>query len=268
LSTTSGLSKEDVLKAADRQLAELKKLKEGLISALPDWHDDLKVMESKSLEIRKEISRLREEIMLLETKRQEILDGMAVREKEMEIAEKGMEDLFEDIVAEIVDIREKIGESTYERVLPRSIKTPHSTKYSKRDMEESDCASESDFREVFARQEIEGGKKCSLCGGQMNLYLKDKMWKCFVCAYEEAEEMEVNDVQEKIENPLESAPAQAHNPADAPPPTFSIPPEFTHVQRRPAVSTKACPVCRKKMDWQEMEKSWRCPSCEYQRMEF
>lgn len=267
LSTTFGLSQEDVLKAADRQLTELKTLKEELISALPDWRDDLKVMESKSLEIRNEISKLREKIIQLETEQQEILDGMAVREKEMELAEKGMEDLLEDIAAEIIDIRRKIGESTAERVSSRSIKPPHSTN-SKSGMEESNSASERDFREVSARQEIEGGKKCSVCGGQMHLYLKEKMWKCFVCAHEEAENIEVTDIQEKIENPSESATTQAHKPADVPPPTFSIPPEFSHAPRRSAVSTKVCPVCKKKMDWQEIEKSWLCPSCKYQRMEF
>jgi ribosomal protein L37AE/L43A len=34
---------------------------------------------------------------------------------------------------------------------------------------------------------------------------------------------------------------------------------------QPLSKKKTCPVCRKKMDWYEVEKAWRCPFCDYER---
>lgn len=261
LSTTSGLSGEDILKAADRQLAELKTLKEGLMSALPDWRDDLKAMEARSSEITKEISKLRETIMQLETEQQEMLDAMSVREKEMELAEKGLEDVLANIEEEVMDIREKIEEAAAQRAEPRPAKPVYSDKSHKSKPAESQAAGGNDLREVAPRQDVEEKKKCPLCGGQMDWYLKEKMWKCFVCAYEEVEKAGVAGIQGKTENPPEAPPARADRPAEA------VPPEYVSGKKRPVIRTKSCPVCKKKMDWQAADKSWRCPFCQYQRME-
>jgi ribosomal protein L37AE/L43A len=34
---------------------------------------------------------------------------------------------------------------------------------------------------------------------------------------------------------------------------------------QPSSKKKTCPVCRKKMDWHQTERAWRCPFCDYER---
>ena len=112
LSTTSKLSRQEIVKAVNNQLEELKILEKGLMPALPGWRDELKVMEARSQEMKDEIAKLREKIARLESEEEGILIGMAAREKEMELVEKAMRELFTDIGAEITYIKNKVEEFT------------------------------------------------------------------------------------------------------------------------------------------------------------
>ena len=60
LSTTAKLSRQDIVKAVNNQLEELKILEKGLLGTPSGWRDELKAMEAKSQETRGEISKLRE----------------------------------------------------------------------------------------------------------------------------------------------------------------------------------------------------------------
>lgn len=270
LSATSGLSQKDVLKAADTRLTELRKLDEAFMYALADRRDDLKVMESKSLEIRDEISRFREKIGQLEEEEQKILNAMAVRSGEIELAENGIEGLLADIAAEITGVKAKVEESIAERELPQTVRSwdPVKVKNDRLATDGSADARGGDFPEVSASQDTEDRKRCSVCGGQAIWYQTEKIWKCYVCAHEEEENTEMRGIQGNIADPREPAPTQVHEPAPPRATTFAIPPEFSTAQKRSVVRKKACPICKKKMDWREMEKSWRCPYCDYKRMAF
>lgn len=188
---TSGLSQKDVLKAIDSQLAELKKLEKGFMSTLPNWRDQLKAMESKLREIRNEISRLREKIMQLEREEQEILDGMTSREEERKSAERGVENVLADIAAEITAIREKIEEFAGEKVLSHPITPPDSITSHKTPTGKNLSDRKSHLRRVSEPEDTKREKKCPMCGRQVKWYEKENMWRCFACAYEEMENMEV-----------------------------------------------------------------------------
>ncbi len=265
LSTTSGLSRQDVLKAADNLLEELKILENGLMSALSNRRDELKVMESKSRDIRSAISKLHEKIEQLEREKQEILDGMAAWEKEMKLVEKAVRGLFMDVGAEITEIRKKIDEFTAEKVSSRPTKPPDSIESHERSEESGGDKQESEIWEPSAPQETEWEKKCPMCEGQMSFYLNEKKWICYVCAYEESEDDDIRSESEPI-SASEPSPTSEPAPGASPPP--AVPPASSPAKKLPSGRKKTCPVCRKKMDWHEMEKTWRCPSCEYQRMEF
>lgn len=267
-STTSGLSPKDILEAADTRLAALRGLDEAFMSALADQRDDLKVMKSKSLEIRNEISRFREKIERLEEEEQEILDGMAVRSREIESAENGIEGLLADIAAEITGVKAKVEESIAERELPQPVRSRKSVKNDKLATDGSADARGGEFPGVSASQDTEDRKRCSVCGGQAIWYQTEKIWKCYVCAYEEEENTEVHGIQGNIVVPREPAPTRAHEPAPPRAATFAIPPEFASAKKHTLERKKTCPICKKKMDWREMEKSWRCPYCDYRRMAF
>src|SRR5512137_2498020 len=58
LSTTSMLSQQEIVKAVGSQLEELKILEKSLMPALPNWRDELKIMEARSKEIKAEIAKL------------------------------------------------------------------------------------------------------------------------------------------------------------------------------------------------------------------
>jgi len=98
-------------------------------------------------------------------------------------------------------------------------------------------------------------------------------------AYEEIKKDEIWDESEE-----KSEPANAPEPASASKPgSGSSPRRAVHTEslssdedqeprkgsslsiNQPSFKKKTCPVCRKKMDWYEMDKAWRCPFCDYER---
>ena len=121
LSTTSKLGPQEIVKAVNSQLEELKVLEKGLMPTIPGRRDELKAMEARSVELKGEIARLRERIAELESEEKTVLSGIAAREKELELAEKTMKDLFADIGAEITSVKKKVEELTDEAPAPQAI---------------------------------------------------------------------------------------------------------------------------------------------------
>jgi ribosomal protein L37AE/L43A len=334
LSTTSKLSRQEIVKAVNNQLEELKILEKGLMPALPGGRDELKAMEAKSREMRDEISKLREKIAQLESEEKEILNGMEARKKETELVGKAVAELFTDIGAEIAYIKKKVEEFTAESTASRPIPPVASIKNDapgevkggddqKSDILESSAPQDTEFQkkcpmcggrmnfqinegmwmcyscayeeskeekggggqkseilESSASQDTEFQKKCPMCGGQMNFHSSEEMWVCYSCAYEELKKDEVRGKSEKKSEHTDAPePASAAEPIFdfSPPPAFPLeslssdeyeeskeepsPPN----SKQPSSKKKACPVCRKKMNWYETEKAWRCPFCEYER---
>jgi ribosomal protein L37AE/L43A len=276
LSTTSKLSRKEIVKAVNSQLEELKILEKGLLHALPNWRDELKAMEARSQEMRSEILKLREIIVSLEIEEKGIVSGMATREKEMELVQKAMKELFTDIEAEIADIKERVEEFTAESVAdqPASLSDFISIDSKKEGGEQKKESDESP-----EPQDTEWQKKCPMCGGRINFHVHEKMWQCYSCAYEEPQRDE--DQDEIEETSEEKEPSIAIPVAE---PLFDpFRPRAAHMdsltsdddqksKKKSALANiqsstkkKTCPGCRKKMLWYQAEKAWRCPFCEYER---
>ena len=333
LSTTSKLSRQEIVKAVNNQLEELKILEKGLVPALPGGRDELTVMEAKAREMRDEISKLREKIAQLESEEKEILNGMEVRKKETELVGKAVGELFTDIGAEITYIKKKVEEFTAESTPSQPIPPmdsakndvpgeekgggeqkseilessgPQDTEYQKKcpmcggrmNFQISEgmwmcysCAYEESKEEkgsgeqkneilgFSTPQDTEYQKKCPMCGGQMNFHSSEEMWVCYACAYEEKKDEVQGKSEKKSEHTDAPKPTSASEPIFdfPPPPAFPLEPlspdEYEESKEQPSPSNnkqpsskkKACPVCRKKMNWHETEKAWRCPFCEYER---
>jgi ribosomal protein L37AE/L43A len=279
LSTTSKLSRQEIVKAVNNQLKELKILEKVLMPAHTGWRDELKVLETKSREMRDEIANLREKIGRLESEEEGILTAMAAREKEMGLVEKAVGELFTDIGEEITYIKNKVEEYTAERAVVQPIE-PRDSIISDIPGEKKEGGQQSiEIQGSSAPQDTEWEKKCPMCGGRMNFHSNDKMWMCYVCAYEEFEKDEVQGKsEEKGERTSTPKPTQASEPISdpSPPPDVPLEPlfpdEFPKSKKgsspsndQPSTKTKACPVCRKKMHWYPKENAWRCPSCQYER---
>jgi tRNA(Ile2) C34 agmatinyltransferase TiaS len=119
----------------------------------------------------------------------------------------------------------------------------------------------SEIRESSTPQEplyTEWQKKCPMCGGRMDFYSNDKIWMCFSCAYESKE----GETQHKNAPPA---------PRDIPSTSLSFDEDLEPTNESSAspkqqpTKKKTCPSCRKKMNWLEDERIWRCPFCEYER---
>ena len=275
LSATSKLSLQEIVKAVNNQLEELKILEKGLFPALPAWRDELKVMEAKSREMRNEISKLRERIGRLESEEQGLLDGMAAREKEMEYVEKAVGELFSDIGDDITYIKKRIEEVTAESAAPQPIPPRDSMKSQIYSEEKGGGEQKREIPESSAPQDTEWEKKCPMCGGRMNFHTKDEMWMCYSCAYEESKEDEVPGKSEHANAPKSTlASDQIFDPS--PPRAVPLESMTSNVDQaskkesspsnvQPSGKKKTCPVCRKKMDWYEQDKTWRCTFCDYER---
>lgn len=257
LSTTSGLSRQNVLEATDNQLEELKMLEKGVMSALPEFRDDLNAMESKSKEIKNEIVKLHEKIGQLEKEEQELLDSMAARKTEMKAVEETVRRLFTDIGSEITGIRKKIEEFTAEKAPPQPI-VPPVVESHKREEEKGGIEEESKIEWTPEPQETEGIKRCSMCGGQMDFNIQYGMWMCYACGHEEPS-TDDTEVASELTTVPEPPPSAGPKPA-----TVASSPSV----KRLVSKKKTCPVCRKQMDWNEGEKTWRCSFCNYERRVF
>jgi ribosomal protein L37AE/L43A len=275
LSTTSKLNRQEIVNAVNNHLEELKILEKSVMPALPAWRDELKAMKAKAKQMRDEISKLREKIAQLESEEKEILNGTTAREREMELVEKALRELFADIGAEITHIKNKVEEYTAESTAVQPI--PH------RDAMKSDIPSKGkggvEQKIVShgspAPQDTEWQKKCPMCGGRMNFHSTDKMWICYSCAYEELEKDEVHgeseEKNERTNAPVSETGFDPSLPDAVPLASLSSnenqesKKESSPSKSQPSTKTKTCPVCRKKMYWYPMEKAWRCPSCQYER---
>lgn len=278
LSTTSKLSQQEIVKAINDQHEELKILEKGLIPALPG-RDELKVMEAKSKEMKDEISKLRDKIVLLESEEEGIRKSMAAREKEMELAEKAMRELFTDIGAEITNIKKKVEEFTVESAAVQPIPQMASMKSDTPSEKQEGGEQKIEIQGASAPIETEWQKKCPMCGGQMNLYALEEIWLCYSCAHEESTKDDVQGKsEEKSEHTNASQPTPDLEPISDPSPSFIVPlasmpsDEYQDSKKKsspsnkhPSTKTKSCPVCRKTMHWHPKEKAWRCPSCHYER---
>ncbi len=129
----------------------------------------------------------------------------------------------------------------------------------------SGSAVEAEIQPMSESQDAEGQRKCSVCGGQSMWYESEKIWKCYVCGHEEKEDPGTQGVGG---NRAGSAPTQAKKPEPPRAMTAAAPQEIASSQKPQAAKTKTCPICKKNMEWHDMEKSWRCPFCKYQRMAF
>jgi predicted RNA-binding Zn-ribbon protein involved in translation (DUF1610 family) len=302
LSATAGLSLQNVLESSDNQLEKLRLLEKEALSALPGFRDDIAVMESRSQEIKREVATLHEKIAELEKEEQEVLGKMAAREKEAKIVEGAVSRIFMDVGTEITGLRKKIEEFTAEKapVRPKAVEDSLETHEEtheewekegieedvgmEEEQEEEEGAEEEeegvekkfDIEEIPAAQETEFLKKCPMCGGQIHFLIKEAKWMCYTCGHEEttkeedeaaraasaASEPSPATVQASVDKP-EKAPEEKQTPPGSSPSKASPPPLKKQVTRK-----KACPACRKQMEWLDKEKSWLCPSCGYRRMVF
>jgi len=275
LSATSKLSQQEIIKAVNNQLGELKILEKGLLSALPGWRDELKATEAKSREMRDEISKLRERIGRLESEEKEILNGMAAREKEMERVEKAVGEIFADIGSDITYTKKRVEEFTAESAATQPIPPRDSIFPSEKKSGEQ----KSIIPEPSAQKDTEFQKKCPMCGGRMDFNIQGESWICYSCAYE----LKKDGVPGKSEKKSEHKDAFEITPTsesifDLAIPTLSSreyrepikEPIQGSIQgssqhKKPSPKKKTCPACRKKMNWYEEESAWRCPFCEYER---
>ncbi|MEJ2325215.1 MAG: hypothetical protein P8Y77_10655 [Nitrospirota bacterium] len=269
LSATAGISREDILASADARLSELDKMDEAFLSAFSDWRLDIKGMESRLLEIRGEISALRGKIGRLEEEERGVRGRMAERSREIKMAEAGIEGLISGIAAEISALKAKVESSVQKKESPRAAAEPLvEASYSLEAEAPAEAAAEAEVAPRGAPAPRDSGdrKKCSVCGCQAFWYEKERMWKCYVCANEE-EEAGAKGAQGNGADTGEAAKGKAQKADPSPAKGYSIPQGFSSLQKT-ARTTKTCPICKKKMDWHDPQKTWRCPHCDYQRMAF
>lgn len=285
LSTTSKLSRDEIIQAVNNQLGELKILEKGLMPARSGWRDELAAMEAKARGMRDELAKLRERIAQLENEEKTILHERAAREKAMELMETSMAKLFAELGSEISAVKKRIEEFTSEAEAAQPILPRDAVMSSEPEIE---------LNEPSAQPGAESQKKCPMCGGRMNFHAKDELWMCYSCAHEEStkgsKELKIEfsepsapqdtDLQKKCPmcggqlNYLSKdelwmcyscAYQETKNEAAQRAAAERGGERDTSDKSQPSGKKKSCPVCRKKMDWYDMEQAWRCPFCDYER---
>jgi len=292
LSTTAKMSRQEIIKAINAQLEEMKIVEKSVLPSLPAWRAELKVMEARAQERKAEITKLRERIAQLENEERTALAAMAAREKDLETAEKTIQDIFANIRAEIASFSKKVEELPAEGPEAQPAPAAPQTALMKPDAPAGKKESGSPAAPVPAPVDPKFQRKCPMCGGQFNLLGLQNIWQCFNCAYEEpaADKVQVTREEKKSE-PVDTPPAQdlwpdpdrytAPEPTPEPEPVEHKPASFVEPladmseYQRPTkassssgkqqIKKKPCPACKKKMFWYPEENAWRCPDCNYER---
>jgi chromosome segregation ATPase len=181
LSTTSKLGPQEIVKAVNSQLEELKVLEKGLMPAVPG-RDEVKAMESRSQQLKGEIAQLRERMAQLESEETTVRTGISAREKELQLAEKTVKDLFADTVAEITSLKKKVEELTAEAPAGQALPQGDIS-----DGKEGKKVGEQKIglKATPPPEDTKFQRKCPMCGGRFNLLELEKKWQCYTCAYEE-----------------------------------------------------------------------------------
>jgi hypothetical protein len=69
LSTTSKMSRQEIIKAVNAQIEEMKIVEKSVLPSLPAWRDELKTMEARAQERKGEMAKLRERMAQLERRK-------------------------------------------------------------------------------------------------------------------------------------------------------------------------------------------------------
>lgn len=280
LSTTSKLSQQEIIKAVNGRLEELRIIEKGLMPAIPVWREDLKVMEGKEKEIGDEIAKLRDKIARLESEQDGVRTGMAAREKELVLIEKSMKELFAEIAVEISTIKDKVEEFTAESAPAQPVAQkapaapPKVVTFEEPTVDMKPAGEQKIEIEAPPSPPLDPKfqKTCPMCGGTMNLHVSDKLWMCYTCAYEESDAGGTQGSRTESGEFMGSAALEPAPPSS----TFTVPvgdlssdevqgsKKRSSSAKQPASKTKPCPSCRKTMYYHPEERAWRCPSCYYE----
>lgn len=285
LSTTSKLSRQEIIKAISSQREELVKLEKNLAPAQNSWRSEVKSMESRSQELKGEIAKLRDRITQLEIEEKAVRSSIAAREKDLGLAEKSVTELFATIGAEIASLNKKVEEFTAESAPPPPPPPPVKPAPQKAPLKpaepiknKKEAEQKVELKAEPAPKDSKFERKCPMCGGRFNLLEFENMWQCFTCGYEEPQaDAPQGTGGEKGGRMSATAPAQTGGPIFDPAAfkakrgTFEA--EESDEPKRDSASTdrqlpsksKDCPVCGKTMYWYPDEKAWRCPTCMYER---
>jgi ribosomal protein L37AE/L43A/flagellar motility protein MotE (MotC chaperone) len=278
LSTTSKLSRQEIIKAVNGQLEELKIVEKGLMPSLSGWRDELKAMEARSKETKNEIAKLRERIAQLESEEKTVLSGMAAREKDLEVAEKTIRDIFANIGAEITSLNKKVealpAEGPAEQPTPPAAQpTPQKPSVSDASGEKTGGGAQKiEIQGAPALQDTKWQKKCPMCGGPFTYHELENMWQCYTCGHEESTKVEAQGTGDKKSDFTPAPGPSSDSSSSFVEPLSSMVNEHAGSKKGtslsdtvPAAQKKTCPSCGKTMFWYPNEKAWRCPSCHYER---
>lgn len=187
---SSGITKDEILGAAENQLSALKNQKDIIAESFTAPDTGNNPLASKLEETRTRISEFKGALKKLEEEEKEILASLAAEKERSRKAEKGLDSLIRSIEEEIVDIRDKVLcyliQDSSLSIVPESEPLE--------DMgpegEYTDAEPEADLISPMSGEppaDAKGAKvkPCPSCQNRMDWYEMDRKWKCFVCAHEE-----------------------------------------------------------------------------------
>jgi hypothetical protein len=192
LGHSGGLGRKDVVGAADRQIEELKKQQDIFSYSVAHRRRELKSMGTKSREIRTQVAELRDRILKLEAREQEMLSNMEEGEREITSAEESFGSIVKELGREIAGIKQRIlhhipgetpeGEKTVVETPPRPREKPRASAPTAAPAAKKPAPA---LRPPAEKKASGSARQCTVCNNQMDWYEVEKKWKCFVCAHEE-----------------------------------------------------------------------------------
>ncbi len=281
LSTTTKLSRQEILTLVDKQLELLRAIEKILLPANAAWRGQLKATDARLQDTKNEIAQLRQRLAVLEEQERAIVSNMTAQEKQVEPLEQAVKQIFTAIGTEIIFLKQKVQESSTPAAAPQPSPMPAAAQPAPPAAvvppavapaplpAAADTASPAPPAAapleapplpaaVQADPPLEPGlgdhslpvqpqsrKKCPNCVAQMNFQKDWNSWMCYSCGY-----------QEQGKDP---APAQFRQVALEVNSTEPSAPEDSGAHKK-------CPMCGGRMDAQAGG-AWMCYSCAYEESE-
>jgi flagellar motility protein MotE (MotC chaperone) len=191
ISTTTKLSRQEIVRTMSGQLEELKIIEKNVIPSLTGWRDELKTMESRSQGLKGEIANLHARIAQLEGEERTVQAAMTAQQKDLEGTEKAIKQLLSDIGAELSALIKRADTLTAEapaaqpappvaQPVPRKEPVKNDVPGKKKDGEQK-----VEIQTPPPQQDTKFQKKCPMCGGRFNRLELERKWQCYTCAHEE-----------------------------------------------------------------------------------
>jgi chromosome segregation ATPase len=188
MNQAAGLSRDDILRAADNQINGLKQQREGFGKSMANKRAQLNEMKTGVQEIRGRMKELQEKLHIIETQEKKARATAIAFEKDIKVREESFHTVAQNLEDEITETKNRIIDHLSKDVGIVEITLEQKKVQEIKDRVFSPIPEGMEAEDTTEEEAAITVKPCPMCNSQMDFYDFDKAWKCYICGHEEHNE--------------------------------------------------------------------------------